>query len=143
MSIEPLGEADDARAALDATTTPTGFASQAAEHAELPLNLNDLLCPNPTTTYYFRAAGAAFGVVADGDILVVDRAVRPRVGTLIVCAEADSFAVRRVGLLDGHVTLLADDPTVPPLPVADGQTIFGAITYIAHRVPRGEGPALP
>ncbi len=151
MSMLPLGQADDARADLDATTgsglsvTPTGFASQAAEHAELPLNLNDLLCPSPTTTYYFRAAGmvATDVAISDGDILVVDRSVRLRIGTLVVCAEEDGFAVRRIGVVAGQVALLTADPTLPPLLVADEMTIFGAVTYVVHQVPQGTGQVLP
>ncbi len=145
MSMLPLGQADDARADLDATTAPTGFASQAAEHAELPLNLNDLLCPSPTTTYYFRAAGmvATDVAISDGDILVVDRSVRLRIGTLVVCAEEDGFAVRRIGVVAGQVALLAEDPTLPPLLVEDEMTIFGAVTYVVHHVPPATGRDLP
>ena len=51
-------------------------------------DLNELLAPNPLATFYMRVAGHGLRSrgVLDGDLLVIDRSLRPQPGHLVVVA---------------------------------------------------------
>jgi DNA polymerase V len=63
-----------------------GFPSPAEHEWEKPLSLDRYLIAHPLATFFVRAKGerlTPYGI-HDGDILVVDRAVTPRVGDWVV-----------------------------------------------------------
>ena len=71
-------------------TVPAGFPSPAADFAVKRHDLNDLLITHPAATFMWEARGLSMidlGI-ADGDILVVNRALPP-VHKCIVIAEVD------------------------------------------------------
>lgn len=59
MSFRFLGRATRNRLGLPNRPPKTGFASQPAEHAEIPLDFNALLAPNPLGIYCFEAQAPA------------------------------------------------------------------------------------
>ena len=83
-------EAQKAYAASSHTGTTvsihTGFPNPAAERAGTPLSLDKLLVRNPSSTYFFRIRGHSWHHqgVFDGDIAIIDRAIAPRDGELVV-----------------------------------------------------------
>jgi hypothetical protein len=83
-------DAERAYGAADTTGTSVavhaGFPNPAAERAGLPLSLDKLLVHHPSSTYFFRIRGHSwhdYGVF-DGDIAIIDRAIRPREHALVV-----------------------------------------------------------
>ena len=77
---------------------PTGFASPAADYAELGISLDRSLIDHPEATFFFRAAGPtlAGAGIFDGDLLVVDRSVTPRSGHIVVAVADGEFVLREV-----------------------------------------------
>ncbi|BBD77342.1 LexA family protein [Hydrogenophilus thermoluteolus] len=76
----------------------TGFPSPAEHEWEKPLSLDRYLIAHPLATFFMRVGGdslIAHGI-HPGDILIVDRAVTPKVGDWVIAVEAGSFAVRCV-----------------------------------------------
>ena len=71
-------------------SVPAGFPSPAADFAQKRQDFNDLLVVHPAATFMWQARGVSmieFGI-SDGDILVVDRALRAQRGDIVV-AEVD------------------------------------------------------
>lgn len=73
----------------DGVSVHSGFPNPAAEQRQsdrLALDLNQLLIRHSATTYLFRIAGHAQANegIYDGDVAVVDRALNPRDGDLVV-----------------------------------------------------------
>ena len=65
-------------------TVPAGFPSPAADFAVKRHDLNELLITHPAATFMWQARGLSMidlGV-ADGDVLVVNRALTPSMATL-------------------------------------------------------------
>jgi len=65
-----------------------GFPSPADDFIEAPLDLNEHLIKHPSATFYARAQGdsmTGLGIFS-GDLLVVDRAVQPQHGDVVIAA---------------------------------------------------------
>lgn len=67
-------------------TVHAGFPNPAAERRGAPLSLDKLLIRHPSSTFFFRVRGHNWHDqgVFDGDLAVIDRAVAPRAGDLVV-----------------------------------------------------------
>ncbi len=74
-----------------------GFPSPAEQYMEPPLDLNELLVKRPAATYFVRVSGDSMigAGINDGDILVVDRSLRPADGDIIIACVDGDFTVKR------------------------------------------------
>jgi SOS-response transcriptional repressor LexA len=72
-----------------------GFPSPAEHEQATPLSLDRYLIDHPLATFFVRVAGEALRprAILDGDILVVDRAVVPQVGDLVVAVRDGALTV--------------------------------------------------
>jgi DNA polymerase V len=67
---------------------PAGFPSPADDYVERELDLNEYLIKHPAATVLVKAQGSSMqdrGIYS-GDILVVDRALRPAHGNIVIAA---------------------------------------------------------
>ncbi len=74
-----------------------GFPSAAEGYEDEPLNLNDWLVTHPAATYLYRVRGNALHGegICDGSLLVVDRAVTPQPGRIVLIEQDGEFVVCR------------------------------------------------
>ena len=72
-----------------------GFPSPAEQYLEPPLDLNELLVKRPAATYFVRVEGDSMSGagISDGDLLVVDRSLRPADGDVIIASVDGDFTV--------------------------------------------------
>ena len=77
-----------------------GFPSPAEQYLEPPLDLNELLVKRPAATYFVRVQGDSMSGagISDGDILVVDRSLRPASGDIIIACVDGDFTVKTLRL---------------------------------------------
>ena len=118
-------------------TVPAGFPSPAADFAVKRHDLNELLITHPAATFMWQARGLSMidlGV-ADGDILVVNRALNPKHGDIVVAEIDGDFTVKQFWRRSGVVQLRAGNATFPPILFKDGQTmtICGVVTATIKR----------
>jgi DNA polymerase V len=73
--------------------------------------------------------------IADGDILVVNRALQPVHGDVVVAEVDNDFTVKYLHRRNGRVKLVAADPTFPDIVPRDGQTlaVCGVVTATIKR----------
>jgi len=73
----------------------------------------------------------------DGDILVVDRAIKPRNAHIVVATVDGDFTVKLLQQRAGRVKLKAANPTYPDITPKDGQTIeiWGVVTSTIKQFP--------
>ena len=69
---------------LEIKTKTTGFGSPAETYVKTRLDLNDLIVNDIITTYYFKYMGESKFGISTGDILVVDKAIEPEIGDLVL-----------------------------------------------------------
>lgn len=86
MGSEALGASQTTERVAGRATS--GFPSPAEEVAEASLDLHALLVRRPAATFFLRMRGDAMrrAGVYEGDLLVVDRSLRPTPGRLVVLA---------------------------------------------------------
>lgn len=115
-----------------------GFPSPAEGDLRGCLDLNQLCITNPTATYFVRARGDSMidAGIYDGDILVVDRSVEARSGSIIIAAIGGEFTVKILDRHGKHVRLLPANPGFQPITITpDLQAeMFGVVTYVVHKL---------
>ena len=70
--------------------------------------------------------------VDDGDVVLVDRALRPIHGSVIVAVVDGEFTCKRLYKRGGALKLQAANPTFPDIVPSEGQTIelWGVVTKV-------------
>jgi DNA polymerase V len=113
-----------------------GFPSPADDYLDRKLDLNDHLVKNPAATFFVRVAGDSMigAGINDNDILVVDRALEPCSGSIVIAVINGELTVKRLLKNKDSCRLAAENPDYPDLEI-DGETpleIWGVATYAIH-----------
>lgn len=114
-----------------------GFPSPAEDFTVNRLDLTQILVTHPQATFLLRVAGPSMreAGIDDGDTLVVDRAIKPRHGHVVVAVVDGEFTVKYLHQRAGRVKLKAANPTFPDIVPKDGQTVevWGVVTSCIKR----------
>ena len=109
-----------------------GFPSPAEDLGGERIDLKDILMTHPQATYFMRASGSSMdGLgISDQDILVVNRAKRPRHKHIVVASVDGEFTVKQLYKKLGRIKLQAANPTYPDITPKDGEIIhvWGVVT---------------
>lgn len=116
------------------TSVAISFGSPATESGVTRLDLNDIFIRNPQATYMMRVAGTAMrdGGIDDGDIVLVDRAITPAHGHVVIAVVDQEFLCRRLVRQGGAFSLCATDPAVAPVQPREGDEfqLWGVVTTV-------------
>jgi DNA polymerase V len=114
-----------------------GFPSPAQDFVINRIDLTTLLVTHPQATYLLRVAGTSMrdAGIDDGDTLVVDRAIKPQHGHVVVAVVDGDFTVKHLHLRAGRLRLKAANPTFPDIVPKDGQTVevWGVVSACIKR----------
>jgi DNA polymerase V len=113
----------------------TGFPSPAESWEERPLNLHDLLVPHPASTFFVcvQGDGMSGAGIYDTDLLVIDRALEPGHGDIVIAIYEGHLTVKRF-LLHQQQARLCGEPLHRPPFLLDGLPfeIWGVVTAAIH-----------
>lgn len=116
-----------------------GFPSPAEDFAVKRLDLAEVLVTHPQATFMLRVAGDSMrdAGIFDGDVLVIDRAIKPHHGHIVVAVVDGEFTVKYLHQRAGRVKLRPANPTYPDIAFKEGQTleIWGVVTASIKRFP--------
>jgi len=111
-----------------------GFPSPADDYATKAIDLNAVLIKHPQATFLMRVAGSSMrdAGVDDGDVVLVDRALRPKHGSIIIAVVDGEFTCKRLYKRVGVIKLQAANPAYPDIVPSEGQTIelWGTVTKV-------------
>ncbi len=114
------------------TSVQAGFPSPAEEFGAKRLDLSARLIKHPQATHLLGVSGNSMVEegINDGDLLIVDKALRPEHDDIVVAVLDSEFTVKKLEKRFGHVRLKAGNPTYPDIIPRDGQTIevWGVVT---------------
>lgn len=112
-------------------TVRAGFPSPAADYLESPLDLNAHLIRNRPSTFFVRAVGDSMdGVgIRDGALLIVDRAVQARDGSIVIAIVSGELTVKRLRRGKDLCHLEAANSKYPPIAVTSDDAIWGVVTH--------------
>jgi DNA polymerase V len=115
-----------------------GYPSPADDYLEGALDLNQHLITHPTATFFVRVAGESMreAGIHSGDVLIVDRALTPRDGSVVIAVVNGELTVKRLSKRHGTLMLLPENQQYPPLPITETTAfeVWGVVTYMIHRV---------
>lgn len=109
-----------------------GFPSPAQDYVEARLDLNKLTIKHPSATYFVKVSGESMigAGIGDGDLLVVDRALTPVHGDIVVAAVDGEFTVKELQI-HPQLRLLPHNPDYRPITFDSEEElqIFGVVTH--------------
>lgn len=117
---------------------PAGFPSPADDYVERTLDLNEHLIRREASTFFVRVAGHSMtgAGIHDGDLLVVDRAVEPTDGAIVVAALDGELTVKRYRIHEERPYLVPESEEHSPLRIQPGQelVVWGVVQHVIHEV---------
>ena len=102
-----------------------GFPSPAEDHMVQRVDLMTQLIRHPQATYLLRVRGESMrdAGIFDNDVVMVDRAVTPRSGQVVVAVVDGEFVCKTLYQRAGRIKLRAANVTFPDITPKDGQTL--------------------
>lgn len=96
----------------------TGYPSAATHYMEAPIDLNKELIHNKDATFFVRIEGNEWVKlgIKNGDVLIIDRSIRPRRNLLVLIAEEGAFSIQYM-----------------PDAKENEICVWGVITYVINR----------
>ena len=114
-----------------------GFPSPAEDFQVERLDLTSILVSHPQATFFLRLRGDSMrdAGLFDGDLLVVNRALKPVNGDVVIAVVDGEFTCKTLWLKFGRMKLVAANPTYPEIVPKEGQTIgvWGVVTASIKR----------
>jgi DNA polymerase V len=114
-----------------------GFPSPALDFVDLTIDLNQHLIKNPAATFYGRVKGESLknAGINNGDLLVIDRSLKPINGKIAVCYINGEFTAKRIKLTKNEIWLVAENENYKPILVTDENfIIWGIVTYVIKKI---------
>ncbi|KXK43176.1 LexA family protein [Nitrosomonas europaea] len=109
-----------------------GFPSPADDFLLKRIDLSDELIQHPEATFLMRIKGHSMAMtgIDDGDIVVVDKAVKAEHGKIVIACIDGEFTCKRLYMMDGITKLQAANPDYEDMVFKDGQTleVWGVVT---------------
>jgi DNA polymerase V len=116
------------------TANATGFGAAADDYMERGIDLNEQLIRNKPATYFMRVSGNSMinACIHDGDIVIVDRSVKPVSGKIVIAVVDGEMLIRRLEKTMNRVRLIPETPKLSPIEVSEFSdlVIWGVVTYV-------------
>ncbi|GAA4005022.1 hypothetical protein GCM10022408_16030 [Hymenobacter fastidiosus] len=132
----PVKAAQLTRLPVFTCPVPAGFPSPADGQADEMLDLHQYLFKQPASTFMARVTGDSMlgaGIHPD-DFIVVNRAVSPVDGHVVVAVAGGEHTVKRLRQEPGRTWLEAANDRYPPLELHQDSDlrIWGVVTHVIH-----------
>lgn len=134
--LRPAEVPESIRLPLFGHKIAAGFPSPADDYVEDRIDLNQHLIRHKEATFFLRVTGDSMlgAGIHDGDLLVVDRAIDPADGKIVIAVLDGELTVKRLERRGGRVRLLPENPAFPAIEVSNEQdlVIWGVVTSVIH-----------
>ncbi len=113
-----------------------GFPSPAEDYIEAQLDLNQYLIRHQAATFFVRASGDSMigAGIHSGDLLIVDRAIQPTDGSIVIAVVNGELTVKRLSKTGDCLMLVAENEEYAPLEINEHTEfqIWGVVTNSIH-----------
>jgi DNA polymerase V len=102
-----------------------GFPSPAEDFQAKRIDVLERLVKHPQATYSMTVRGESMreAGIFDGDVLLVDRAIKPAHGQIVVAVVDGDFTCKQLWQRGGRLKLKAANPTFADITPTEGQTV--------------------
>lgn len=108
------------------------------DHDESRLDLNNYLVRHPSQTFYVRVTGDSMtgAGIHSGDMLIVDRAIKARDGSIVLAVVEGGFTVKKLRHEGNRMFLQPENPDFKPIEITQEMDfeIWGVVTNVIHRM---------
>ena len=115
-----------------------GYPSPARDFTEGSIDLNEELIPRPNSTFVVRARGDSMigSGIYPGDLLIVDRSIKPRNESIIIAVLDGELSVKILRFKNKQVNLSSSNKNYKDVPVSEEMdfTIWGVCTNVIHNL---------
>ena len=120
------------------TCIQAGFPSPADDYLEGLLSLDDICMTNRETTFLGRVTGKSLQDihVFEGDIMVIDKSLKPENGDLVVAVINSEFTAKFISITGNDFLLYPANKKFKPIKIAefDDFKIWGVVTRVIQDV---------
>lgn len=114
-----------------------GFATDAEEHAEEILNLEEYIVPQRSrgAVFLLRVRGDSMieAGIQEGDLVIVDRKAEPKTGEIVVGVLDGEFTLKRLKKDKGKFYLQAENPQYPDMYALEELQVAGAVRGVIRK----------
>jgi DNA polymerase V len=112
----------------------TGFGAPTDDYMDKGIDLNEQLIRNKPATFFMRVQGNSMvnASIHDGDIVIVDRSIKPQSGKVIIAVVDGEMLIRRFEKTINKVRLIPETPKLSPMEISEYAdfSIWGVVTYV-------------
>ncbi|MEP7256123.1 MAG: translesion error-prone DNA polymerase V autoproteolytic subunit [Ferruginibacter sp.] len=121
-----------------ATANATGFTAAADDYMERGIDLNEQLIRNKPATFFMKVSGNSMvnAGIYDGDIVIVDRSIKPANGKIVIAVIDGEMLIRRYEKTINSLRLIPETPKLSPIEVSEFNDfkIWGVVICIIRNV---------
>ncbi len=121
---------------LFTSKVPAGFPSPADDHLEASIDLNQQYIEHPAATFFVRVKGYSMkgAGIHSGDMLIVDRSLEPKSGSIVIAVVNGELTVKRLILENQQVWLKPENPDYEAMHITEGMDlhIWGVVAHVIH-----------
>ena len=101
------------------TANATGFGAAADDYMERGIDLNEQLIRNKPATFFMKVSGNSMinAGIFNGDIVIVDRSVKPVNGKIVIAVIDGEMLIRRYEKTLNKLLLIPETPKLSPIDV--------------------------
>ena len=138
-NVVRVGREHGSSAGMTRASVAIGFGSPSGDSGVTRLDLNDILIKHPQATFLMRVAGDAMreiGIDA-GDLVLVDRAITPAHGHVVIAVVDDEFLCRQLCKQGNGVRLQATNGGGSDIVAGEGieLALWGVVTQVIKSMP--------
>ena len=134
LEIFPISTNTKIKLPLVDTGISAGFPSPADDFLDSSIDLNKALIKNKAATFYGRVKGDSMtdAGIDDGDLLIIDKSLRPTNNKIAVCFIDGEFTVKRINIEKDVIWLKAENKKYKSIKVTKDNDfiIWGIVTNV-------------
>lgn len=103
------------------TANATGFGAAADDYMERGIDLNEQLIRNKPATFFMKVSGNSMinAGIYDGDIVIVDRSIKPVNGKIVIAVIDGDMLIRRYEKTMNSLRLIPETAKLSPIDVSE------------------------
>ncbi|WP_380786832.1 LexA family protein [Sphingomonas sp. R86521] len=116
--------------------TQAGFPSPAQDDMQEPIDLGAWLVEHPAASYIMRVDGRSMSGagINHGDLIVVNRAKKPKAGSIVVALVHGDRTLKRLQWFDGRHWLVPEAEGFADILVDEHVEIWGVVVGVARKM---------
>ncbi len=111
----------------------SGFGAAADDYMERGIDLNEQLIRNKPATFFMKVSGNSMinAGIFDGDIVIVDRSIKPVNGKIVIAVLDGEMLIRRYEKTLNHLLLVPETQKLSTIEVSEFMDfkVWGVVVY--------------